>query len=242
MGFAQAVAPIIDLIFPPRCPVCGDEGGDSGLCVRCWLGVTIPGEPACAACQRPLELASFGPGSLCAPCIIEAPRHDGIAAATLYGDATRALVLALKYRRRLGLAPMMARMISARLPALDGPWTVVPVPLHRWRLWARGFNQSVLLAHELARLRGQKMVPDLLLRVRRTPSLGGLNAKARAKTLKGAIAVGPRHAETVRGGSFLLVDDVLTSGATSDAAVSALRKAGAARVRIACFARVVDRV
>lgn len=242
MGFAQAAAPVIDLIFPPRCPVCGDEGGGEGLCVRCWGGVSIPGEPACAACQRPLELATFGPDSLCAPCMVEPPRHDGIAAATLYGDATKALVLALKYRRRLGLAPMMGRMISARLPELDGIWTIVPVPLHRWRLWSRGFNQSVLLASELSRLRGQPMVPDLLLRVRRTPSLGGLSRKARAKTLKGAITVSPRHAQTVRGGSFLLVDDVLTSGATSDAAVSALLKAGAARVRIACFARVIEQV
>lgn len=170
----------------------------------------------------------------------EPPRHAGIAAATLYNETSRALVLALKHGRRVGLAPMMARMITARLPALDGDWLVVPVPLHRWRILKRGFNQSALLAKAIAQSTNQRLVVDGLVRRKATPSLGGLNRKARARTLSGAIAPHARRGDTLRGANVLLVDDVMTSGATTDACMVALRKAGAARVHIACFARVLD--
>lgn len=170
----------------------------------------------------------------------EPPRHAGIAAATLYNDTSRALVLALKHGRRIGLAPMMARMIAPRLPVLDGEWLVVPVPLHRWRILKRGYNQSALLAGELARAIGQRLVVDGLVRLKATPSLGGLNRKARARTLSGAIAPHPRKLALLRGAKIVLVDDVMTSGATTNACIIALRKAGVAQVRIACFARVLD--
>lgn len=233
--------PVIDLLFPPRCPVCGTPVAQhGGLCMACWGGLEIPGEPACALCQRPLgDVAVAGDGVLCAPCMAAPPRHDGITAATLYGDATRKLVLGFKHGRKIGLAGLMARLIVARLPVLAGEWLVVPVPLHRWRLWQRGYNQSALLAAPIARATGAILLVDALVRTRRTPSLGGLGARARAEVLRGAIRVHPRHAVRLRGAQVLLVDDVLTSGATSEACVKALRKAGAAKVRIACFARVL---
>src|SRR5690606_21533691 len=144
----QAFAPLVDLVYPPRCPSCGEGiATQDGLCAACWAELAFPGEPACALCQRPFadELAD---GSVCAPCLTNPPRHDGIAAGTLYNDASRKLVLAFKHGRRIAFAPMLARMAAARLPELDGDWLVVPVPLHRWRLWRRGFNQSALLARE----------------------------------------------------------------------------------------------
>ena len=170
----------------------------------------------------------------------EQPRHAGIAAATLYNDTSRALVLAFKHGKRIGLAPMMARMIAPRLPVLEGEWLFVPVPLHRWRILRRGFNQSALLAGELAKSKGQRLVVDGLVRMKATPSLGGLNRKARARTLSGAIAPHPRRLGVLRGANVVLVDDVMTSGATTNACIIALRKAGVAQVRIACFARVLD--
>ncbi len=239
--FREGVAPLVDLVFPPRCPLCGAAiGAQTGLCPDCWSELVIPGEPSCARCQRPFGEAEVGEGAICAPCLAQPPRHDGIAAGTLYGEGSRKLVLAFKHGRRIALAPMLARLIVARLPALEGEWIVVPVPLHRWRLWARGYNQAALLAREIARRTGAGLSVDALVRTKRTPPLGGLGRKARARTLSGAIAVAGNRAHAVKGAQVILVDDVLTSGATSDACVRALKKAGASKVVVACFARVID--
>ena len=235
------LAPVIDLVFPPRCPLCGAGlAAQTGLCAECWGGLAVPGDPSCAACQRPLETGASDE-TRCAPCLLQPPRHDGIAAGTLYNDTSRRLVLALKHGRRIALAPLLARLIAAQLPQEIGPgWVVVPVPLHRWRLWSRGFNQSALLARNLAAASGAGLVVDGLVRTKRTPPLGGLGRTARARALAGAIQLNPRRAAQLQGSNVLLVDDVLTSGATSDACVRALKRGGAERVVLACFARVLD--
>ena len=161
-------------------------------------------------------------------------------AATLYTDVSRKLVLSLKHGRRIALAPMLARLMAARLPVAERERLIVPVPLHRWRLWQRGFNQAALLARDIAGLGHGTLIVDGLVRRKRTPSLGGMGAKARRRALSGALMVNSRHAETLRGREVILVDDVLTSGATSSACVAALKKAGAVSVVICCFARVLD--
>lgn len=240
MALSRLLAPVVDLAFPPRCPLCGAGlAAQGGLCGDCWATLAIPGEPSCALCQRPFP-DRVPEGAVCAPCLASPPRHDGIAAGTLYNDASRRLVLSFKHGGRIALAPMMARLVSARLPAVDAGWLVVPVPLHRWRLWRRGFNQAALLAREIARLRGAELVVDALVRRRSTPVLGGLGRKARSRALAGAITIGERHKARLRAAKVVLVDDVLTSGATSEACVSALKRAGAAHVVVACFARVLD--
>lgn len=241
MQVPALIAPVVDLVFPPRCPLCGmGLAAQVGLCAACWGELAIPGEPSCTSCQRPFA-EGVRDGSTCAVCLADPPRHDGIAAGTLYNEASRKLVLAFKHGHRIALAPMLARLVGARLPARVGPdWLVVPVPLHRWRLWSRGFNQSALLARELAALRGCQAVVDGLGRAKRTPPLGGLGKAARARVLSGAIAANPARAALIEGAQILLVDDVLTSGATTDACVRALKRAGAKEVVIACFARVLD--
>ncbi|HOA49156.1 MAG TPA: ComF family protein [Novosphingobium sp.] len=235
------LAPVADLIYPPRCPLCGAAiAAQTGLCGTCWGDLAIPGDPCCSSCQRPFP-EGVAAQSLCAPCLADPPRHDGVAAGTLYNEASRKLVLAFKHGRRIAMAPMLARLIAARLPdEIGAGWIMVPVPLHRWRLWRRGFNQAALLAGELARLRGADLLVDGLVRRKQTPSLGGLGKAARARALSGAIAVNPRRAEGIRGAKLVLVDDVLTSGATSHACVSVLKRAGAKKVVVACFARVLD--
>lgn len=238
---SRSLAPLVDFVYPPRCPACGAGVAEQGgLCVACWEGLVIPGEPSCAACQRPFGEGGPQTGALCAPCLAQAPRHDGIAAGTLYTDVSRCLVLAFKHGRRIALAPMLARLIAARMPTIDRSRLIVPVPLHRARLWQRGFNQAALLGRELERLGHGTLCVDALKRTKRTPALGGLGRKARARTLAGAISVRKRRCGAIVGADVVLVDDVLTSGATTDACVRALKRAGAAKVRIACFARVLD--
>jgi ComF family protein len=242
MALSQALAPLIDLVFPPRCPLCG-EGltAQVGLCSSCWSELVIPSEPCCSLCQRPFPDGTCD-GSICAPCLAAPPRHDGIAAGTLYNDTSRRLVLAFKHGQRIALAPMMGRLMAARLRDPGADWLVVPVPLHRWRLWRRGFNQAALLAREIALLGGGALVVDGLQRRKQTPSLGGLGRKARARALTGAIGVNLRRKAVLAGAKVILVDDVLTSGATSTACVAALKRAGAEKVVVACFARVLDEV
>jgi ComF family protein len=236
----EAVAPVIDLVYPPRCPLCGEGlAAQGGLCASCWQELAIPGEPSCALRQRPFG-EDAAEGTICAPCLAEPPRHDGIAAGTLYNEASRKLVLAFKHGRRIALAPLLARLVAARLPQLEGTWLAAPVPLHRWRLWRRGFNQSALLAREIARTSGAELLVDGLVRRKPTPVLGGLGRKARARALSGAIAANPRRRERLQGSQVVLVDDVMTSGATTNACVSALKRAGAEKVIVACFARVLD--
>lgn len=238
---AEGLSPLVDLVYPPRCPICGDGvGRQGGLCIACWSELVIPGEPCCARCSRP-----FAPGAqeeqVCAPCLSDPPRHDGVFAATLYNEPSRKLVLAFKHGGKIGHAPLLARLIAARLPepTEDTP-LLVPVPLHRWRLWKRGYNQAGLLARELEKLGKGAFVPDALVRKKATPSLGGLGRKARERALSGAIEVAARHRSRVKGKNIVLVDDVLTSGTTANACVSALLKSGARSVKIACFARVME--
>ncbi len=236
----QALMPVVDIIYPPRCPLCGDAvAQQNGLCAACWGTLELPGQPCCQLCQVPLDHTAVTDGAICAPCILQPPIHDGIAAGTLYNQQTRQLVLDLKYGGRIGLAAMMARLIAARLPPMEGEWLVAPVPLHRWRLWRRGYNQAALIATEIARLRKFRYEPVLLQRTRRTPSLGGMGREQRRKTLAGAIAVTSSQAAKIDDRNILLIDDVLTSGATSNACVTMLKKAGARRVIVGCFARVV---
>ena len=239
-ALVTALEPVLDFVFPPRCPSCGaGVGRHGGLCAECWAGLAIPAEPWCAACQRPFGDSGPDEGAICAPCLAHPPRHAGIFAATLYTPVSRKLVLAFKHGRRIAMAPMLARLIAARLPE-DGARLIVPVPLHRWRLWSRGYNQAALLAQELAALGKGRLLVDALERRKRTPTLGGLGARARRRALAGAIAVGESARGELKGGDVLLVDDVLTSGATTEACLRVLRQAGARSVRIACFARVLD--
>lgn len=240
---AQGLKPLVDLVYPPRCPLCGAAiAAQGGLCGDCWNELEFPGDPSCATCQRPMNAVGHSQSKQCRTCFDEPPRHAGVLAATLYNDASRKLVLTFKHGHKIALARLMGRLMAARLPT-PHPGAVlpllVPVPLHRWRLWHRGFNQAGLLAYEIARLGKGELVVDGLQRPRRTPSLGGLGREERERVIAGAIIANPRRAAKIRGRLVVLVDDVLTSGATSGACVDALLGAGAARVQIACFARVV---
>ena len=238
-ALSRALTPLVDFVYPPRCPLCGDGIAEGpGLCAACWDTLDLPGEPACIRCQLPLPAASEG--SVCGTCIAHPPGHDGVAAAALYTETARQLVLRFKHGGRIGLAKLMGRLIAARLADAPRDAVLVPVPLHRVRLWMRGYNQAALLAHAISGHTGHAVMVGGLQRVRFTPKLGGLGRAQRAKTMRGAIAVKRGCAPVLAGRDVILVDDVLTSGATSEECVRVLRNAGAKSVRIACFARVPD--
>ncbi len=233
---------ILDWVLPPRCAGCGIiVGGGAGFCLDCWQQLHFLGDPACARCDRPFAQAQ-GDGALCGACIADPPRWDRGRAALLYGPLPRSLVLRLKYGRRVTLARLAARLMTPKLPLVDAgspPWLLVPVPLHRWRLWQRGFNQSAEIARHLMTPSDHVLVPDGLIRTRATPSLRGLGRKDRSTAVRGAFAVHPRHVERFKGAHVVLVDDVWTSGATAEACASALRKAGAQRIELLVLARVL---
>ncbi len=240
-GVVALLAPlrlIADLVLPPRCPGCGAvTGAPHRFCAGCWATLRFIGPPGCAACALPFD-HDRGAEALCARCQRTPPRHAGVRAAVAYGDVARAVVLRLKYGGRLAYAETMARLMARLLP--DGADLLVPVPLHRWRLWSRGFNQAQLIAEGVARHGGVPLARDVLVWHRATPRLGGLGRRQRAKAVQGVFVVPDLARPTIAGRSIVLVDDVHTSGATADACTRALLKGGAARVTILCWARVID--
>lgn len=211
----HGLSPIVDLVYPPRCPMCGVAVANHGaLCVDCWSLLEFAGEEVDVG-------------------------EAEVLAATIYNDASRQLILAFKHGGKIALAPLLARLMASKLPdACELPALLIPVPLHRLRLWRRGYNQAGLLARELAKMGKGELLVDGLERCKQTPSLGGLGRQEREKALAGAIRVRNGAQSRIAGQHVVLVDDVLTSGATSEACVTALAKAGAASVRIACFAKV----
>lgn len=229
----------LGLVLPERCPSCGTITAAGGpFCADCWQRLHFLNPPWCSGCAVPFAFERED-GALCATCLTTPPRHDGIRAAVRYDDLSKQVALRLKYGGKIGLAKMIANQLVRHLPDGRSEVMVTPVPLHWTRLWARSFNQSGLIAEELARAGGIDYVPDLLLRSKRTPSLRGLNAKERRKAVGRAFAINPRFEKLVKGRRIILVDDVLTTGATSDGCVTALKKAGADWVQLFCWARAL---
>lgn len=229
---------LLDLALPPRCPGCGTVTSlPHQFCASCWGKLRFLGPPSCAGCALPFDY-DRGKDALCGSCQQQLPIHTGVHAAVAYGEIARRVALRLKYGNRLGHAMTMARLMTRLMPA--GTDLLVPVPLHRTRLWTRGFNQALLMAEAIGKLNGTKVARDAIVRTRATPSLRGLGRAQRAKAVKGVFAVSPHRRADVRGRSVVLVDDVYTTGATADSCARALLRAGAADVAIICWARVLN--
>ncbi|HEY7229602.1 MAG TPA: ComF family protein [Pseudolabrys sp.] len=230
----------IDFALPQLCPSCRELLGHGvGLCASCWSKLSLIEPPYCARLGIPFAYDP-GPGLLSMEAIANPPTYDRARAAVRYDDIARSLVHSLKYGDRLDLAPMMGNwMARAGHELLKDADALVPVPLHWRRLWARRFNQSAALASIIATRSGVRVVPSGLRRVRATPQQVGKSKAERAENVQGAFRASAEHGADITGRRLVLVDDVLTSGATVDACARALRRAGAAHVDVLVFARVV---
>ena len=242
-GVSRAFGATLDVLLPPSCLTCDRPVEAPGqFCAECFRGVSFITEPCCAHCGVPFATAGQGGVErLCPGCRAHPAPWGQARAALAYDGAAKRLILPFKHADRpelaRALAPMMARAGAALLRRAE---LLVPVPLHRSRLFARRYNQAALLAQMLSRRSGVPAVPDLLRRVRATVSLGELNATARAEAVDGAFAVRASRSARVAGRRVLLVDDVMTTGATATACTDILLAAGAAGVDVLVAARVPD--
>jgi ComF family protein len=235
----SALGLIVDVALPQLCATCRDPVEGSGLCPACWSKLSFIAPPYCERLGIPFPFDG-GPGLLSLEAIADPPAYGRARAAVRYDDVARKLVHAFKYGDRLDLAPMMAHwMANAGGELLTDADLIVPVPLHWRRQWARRFNQSALLAELIAKARGRVVAHAALKRVKATPQQVGLDKSERAQNVQGAFRVPPEGKAEVAGRKLVLIDDVLTSGATVDACARALLRAGAASVDVLAFARVV---
>jgi len=232
----------LDLVLPPCCATCDALVNAPGmLCAACFAATSFITAPVCAQCGLRFPGSARLMVPVCAACAADPPPWSRARAALLYDGQAKQLILPLKYADRQENAALLAQhMARAGKTLLAEADMLVPVPLHRWRLLLRGFNQSALLAQALARLAGRPVLLDGLRRTRRTPSLGPLSAASRRQVVSGAFLVPARHAARIAGARVLLIDDVMTSGATAAACTRTLLDAGARHIDVLVASRVAD--
>lgn len=229
---------LLRLVFPPHCLICQLACEDSpSLCHTCFQKITFISEPRCTICGRPFDFA-IDHADICIPCQTNAPPFERARAAMYYNEASRPLITRFKYADSLAIAPLAAQMMTRAgadiLPRAD---VIVPVPLHWRRLWSRKFNQSALLADQLAKQHRIPVLMHALKRARHTAPQASLNWQERQNNVKQAFVVPRAQEQHLLGKTVLLVDDVFTSGATIHACTQALKKAGASQVYVLTLAR-----
>jgi ComF family protein len=247
-GIRQAV----DLLLPPRCPGCGEDVSTDGLiCAACWQDLRILQQPWCRQCGQPFDYEHEGAESRCGACLSAPPQYDHARAAFAYDGVARQLVLGLKHADRLHLAPALANWLYRLYAALPGfepgrKVLLVPVPLHWRRLLLRRYNQSAELARHLAKRIGQAQSLDvppasyeplLIRRQRATAPQGSPKAPSRHMNVRGAFSV--TEPEKLKDAHIILIDDVITTGATVEELARILKRQGAARVDVLAVTRVL---
>jgi len=239
--FARAGRALADAILPPTCLACRTPMGETaGLCPKCWTQAGFIERPYCERLGTPFP-ADYG-GELISPAALAAPpAYARARAAARYSDVTRGLIHMMKYGDRMDLVQALGGwMARAGGDLFSDADLLVPVPLHWRRLWQRRFNQSSALAHSISKRKGIAVADHALVRARATQPQFGLPRERRAENVQGAFRVPPEKRIEIRGRKVILVDDVLTTGATADACTKALLRAGALRVDVLVLARVVD--
>ncbi|WP_244301555.1 ComF family protein [Stappia sp. P2PMeth1] len=240
---AAAGRRLLDLLLPPTCLACDAiVGVEQTLCPSCWSRMPFLAPPWCERLGLPFAY-DLGPGALSPQAIARPPAFERLRAVAAYGGPARVLVARLKYHDRPSSAGAMGRWMARTGSELlaprageAGPPLLVPVPLHRLRMWSRRYNQAGLLAREIGRAGGVEVLPQALVRRKRTRQQVGLDAAARARNVSGAFAVTPQGLMAISGRRVVLVDDVYTTGATVGAATRTLLREGATAVDVLVFA------
>ncbi len=237
---SRAAKLALDIALPSLCVSCREPVDGEGVCAACWARLSFIAPPHCPRLGIPF-LFDPGPDMLSMEAIANPPAYQRARAAVRYDDVARTLVHSLKYQDRTDLAPAMGRwMARAGRELLNEADMLIPVPLHWRRAWRRRYNQSGALARVIERQTGVKVRGDVLHRVRATEQQIGLSRAQRATNVQGAFQVSADRQSEVQGRRVVLIDDVLTSGATLDACARALLRAKAAQVDALVFARVVE--
>ena len=231
---------VLDIALPTLCVSCREPVNGEGVCAACWAKLSFIAPPFCPRLGIPF-VYDPGPDLLSMEAIANPPAFSRARSAVRYDDVARTLVHALKYQDRTDLAPAMGRwMARAGKELLGEADMLVPVPLHWRRGWSRRYNQSGALARVISRQSGARVAAESLRRVRATEQQIGLSRAQRASNVQGAFKVVADRMAAIQGRRVILVDDVLTTGATVDACARALLRAKAAQVDVLTFARVVD--
>jgi ComF family protein len=237
----RSLARFIDAVLPPRCPFTGEVVDSQGtVSPKAWAALSFITAPYCHACGFPFEFTvpAGSTEALCAGCLAKRPDYSKARAALVYNDASRDFILGFKHGDRIhSVVPMIPWLKQAGADVLPDTDIIIPVPLHRWRLLRRRYNQAAIIGQALAKETGKTFIADGLIRTRATPTQGHLKAKERAQNVKKAFSLHPRR--NVAGKKILLIDDVYTTGATVRECVKILIKAGATEVNILTLARVV---
>lgn len=226
----------LDMLFPPQSLDGGPRPLAGGFSADAWSRIRFLDGPVCDGCGAPFD---YDPGERCAACLAKPRAFDAARAACLYDETSRDPILKLKHADRLDLAPLFARWLSrSARDLIEAADAIAPVPLHPLRLLGRRYNQAAEIARPLCALTGTPYLPDALVRRRATASQGGRSGSGRRRNVAGAFEVPASKRRRIEGLRILLVDDVLTTGATAEGCAKALKAAGAARVDLAVVARV----
>ncbi|WP_373085858.1 ComF family protein [Sneathiella sp.] len=238
--FTTARKMLLDAVFPAACVNCADFIDEPGnLCLRCWPQMTYISAPFCSICGFPFEF-DRDTAHICGNCIRRRPAFGRARAVLQYDDASRDMVLGYKHSDKTDRVPAFANwMYRAGVSLVNDCDIICPVPLHSHRLIKRRFNQSALLARQLSKLSAKPVSPDMLIRTRPTRSQGGLSARARHVNVQGVFQANPDRLPLIEKARILLIDDVLTTGATVEACCNRLLRAGATEVNVLTFSRVV---
>lgn len=231
---------IIDTIFPPQCDSCGTLlNSNAGLCHKCWSDIDFIEDPKCRICGMPFEY-DMGENVLCASCIQKTPPFDKARSVCKYNDVSRKLVTGFKFHDRIHMNNHLAKwMLRISDELLNESDIIIPVPLHRIRLWKRKYNQSALLAMSVSKMSDKPVIYDFLIRKKNTKAQSGLTFAQRQKNVKGAFILNPKYSSIINEKNILIVDDVMTTGATVLACAKILKRSGAKSVNILTFARTL---